>query len=185
MERFPNPAKRPCILQWWFLTLLCRAYIRVDICRYLSTLTMSLCLQKSKIQENTHKTEKTHKQTGRWSKKRYLAQLQPPINRDSNGVNRRRGFCRNYATLFCAESLKYRYIWQYLETWREPGPAQAGFTIAEQSRINREPIADFIDTFGKLNWSGLLDFELVVLIPLCYWLSLLSTVSRQARIQYK
>ena len=80
---------------------------------------------------------------------------------------------------------------QYLETWREPGPSQAGLTIAEQSRsnhesrINREPIADFIDSFWKLNWSGLLNFELVVLILLCYWPSLLNTVSRQTRIQYK
>ena len=35
-----------------------------------------------------------------------------------------------------------------VETWREPGPAQAGLTIAGQSRINRDPIADFIDIFG-------------------------------------
>ena len=43
------------------------------------------------------------------------------------------------------ESSKHCCISQYLETWREPGPTQAGLTIAEQSRINREPIADFID----------------------------------------
>ena len=83
------------------------------------------------------------------------------------------------------ESSKHCCISQYLETWREPGTTQAGLTIAEQSRINREPIADFIDIVCKLNWSGLLDFELVVLILLCYWLSLLNTVSRQTRIQYK
>ena len=83
------------------------------------------------------------------------------------------------------ESSKHCCISQYLETWREPGTTQAGLTIAEQSRINREPIADFIDIVCKFNWSGLLDFELVVLILLCYWLSLLNTVSRQTRIQYK
>ena len=65
------------------------------------------------------------------------------------------------------ESSKHCCISQYLETWREPGTTQAGLTIAEQSRINREPIADFIDIVCKLNWSGLLDFELVVLILLC------------------
>ena len=43
------------------------------------------------------------------------------------------------------ESSKHCYISKYLETWREPGPTQAGLTIAGQSRINREPIADFID----------------------------------------
>ena len=64
---------------------------------------------------------------------------QPRINRDPNGVNR--GRILSYATLFCAEN----YI--YLETWREPGLTQAGLTIAEQSRINREPITDFIDIF--------------------------------------
>ena len=36
---------------------------------------------------------------------------------------------------------------QYLKTWREPGPTQAGLAIAGQSRINREPIADFIDMY--------------------------------------
>ena len=61
------------------------------------------------------------------------------------------------------ESSKHCYISQYLKTWREPGPTQAGLAIAGQSRINREPIADFIDMFWKLIWSGLLDFELVVL----------------------
>ena len=35
---------------------------------------------------------------------------------------------------------KHCYTSQYLETWREPGPNQMGL----QSRINREPIADFI-----------------------------------------
>ena len=43
--------------------------------------------------------------------------------------------------------------------WRSQ-PAQAGLTIALQSRINREPIADFIDMFWTLKWSGLLDCEL-------------------------
>ena len=62
------------------------------------------------------------------------------------------------------ESSKHCYI--YLETLREPGLTQAGLTIAEQSRINREPITDFIDIFWKLNWFGLLDFEFVVLILL-------------------
>ena len=45
------------------------------------------------------------------------------------------------------ESSKHCYISQYLKTWREPGPTQAGLAIAGQSRINREPIADFIDMF--------------------------------------
>ena len=53
---------------------------------------------------------------------------------------------------------------RYLETWREPGPTQAGLTIAQQSRINREPIADFIDIFWKLNWSGV-----VRLWTLLFW----------------
>ena len=43
------------------------------------------------------------------------------------------------------------YVSQFLETWREPGPTQAGLTIARKSRTYREPIADFIDIFGKLN----------------------------------
>ena len=45
---------------------------------------------------------------------------------------------------------------QYLETWREPGPTQAGLTIAAQSRINREPIADFVDMFLRIEliWAG-------------------------------
>jgi hypothetical protein len=30
--------------------------------------------------------------------------------------------------------------------------------------INREPIADFIDSYWKLNRSGLLDFELLILL---------------------
>jgi len=46
-------------------------------------------------------------------------------------------------TILRRESSKHCYI----ETWREPGPSQAGLTIAEQWRINREPIADFIDIF--------------------------------------
>ena len=50
-------------------------------------------------------------------------------------------------TILRRGSSKHCYILQYLETWREPGPTQAGLTIAEQSRINREPIADFIDIF--------------------------------------
>ena len=61
---------------------------------------------------------------------------QPRTNRDPNGVNH--GRVLSYATLFCAEDRqKHCYILQYLETWHEPGPTQAGFTIAEQSRINR------------------------------------------------
>ena len=48
-------------------------------------------------------------------------------------------------TILRREPSKHCYISQYLETWREPGPTQAGLTIAGQSRINREPIADFID----------------------------------------
>ena len=76
---------------------------------------------------------------------------QPRINRDPHGVNR--GRVLSYATLFCAENRQniatacYSYISQYFETWREPGTTQAALTIAEQSRINREPIADFIDIF--------------------------------------
>ena len=35
-------------------------------------------------------------------------------------------------------------------TKRELGPTQAGLTIAQQSRINREPIANFIGSFRKL-----------------------------------
>ena len=50
-------------------------------------------------------------------------------------------------TILCRGSSKHCYILQYLETWCEPGPTQAGLTIAEQSRINREPISDFIDLF--------------------------------------
>jgi hypothetical protein len=90
-------------------------------------------------------------------------------------------------TILRRESSKHCYRSQYLEIY---GVSQAysGLTIAEQARINREPIADFIDIFWKLNESGLLDFELVVLIIvlmiLWYWLSLLNRVSRQTRIQY-
>ena len=74
---------------------------------------------------------------------------QPRINRDPNSVNR--GRVLSYATLFCAKNRRnICYISQYLETWREPGPTQAGLTIAAQSRINREPIADFVDTFLKI-----------------------------------
>ena len=50
-------------------------------------------------------------------------------------------------TILRRGSSKHCYILQCLETWREPGPTQAGLTIAEQSRINREPIADFIVIF--------------------------------------
>ena len=62
---------------------------------------------------------------------------QPRINRDPNGVNR--GRLLSYATLlFCAKNRRNMcYISQYLETWHEPGPTQAGLTIAAQSRINR------------------------------------------------
>jgi len=44
---------------------------------------------------------------------------------------------------FAQRSVKHCRISQYLETWREPGPTQ----WVSQSRINREPIADFIDIF--------------------------------------
>ena len=66
---------------------------------------------------------------------------QPQINRNPNGVNR--GRVLSYATRLYAKNRRniatYHsivYI-QYLETWREPGPTQAGLTIAAQSRINR------------------------------------------------
>ena len=59
-------------------------------------------------------------------------------------------------TIVRRESSKHCYISQYLETWREPGPTQAGLTIAAQSRINREPIADFVDIFLRIEliWAG-------------------------------
>ena len=40
-------------------------------------------------------------------------------------------------TILRRGSSKHCYILQCLETWREPGPTQAGLTIAEQSGINR------------------------------------------------
>ena len=59
---------------------------------------------------------------------------QPRINRDPNGVNR--GRVLSYATLFYAKNRR-NIATYYLETWREPGPTQAGLTIAAQSRTNR------------------------------------------------
>ena len=83
-------------------------------------------------------------------------------------------------TILRRESSKHCYISQYLETWREPGPTQAGLTIADQPRSNR----GFHPHFLKIEliwvvrlWTCCSDF-------LCYWLSLLTTVSRQIRIQY-
>jgi hypothetical protein len=67
--------------------------------------------------------------------KRYLKQLQSPINRvnrDPNGVNR--GKVLSYPTLFCAENR--RNIATLLH-----------ITVFRDMAINREPIADFIDSY--------------------------------------
>ena len=90
--------------------------------------------------------------------------------------------------ILCRESSKPCYVSQYLETWREPRPTRAGLTIARQSRTYREPIADFIDIFGKLNWYELIlvvrlltSSNSVLQILLCYRLSPLNRVSKQTR----
>ena len=47
-------------------------------------------------------------------------------------------------TILRRESSKHCYISQYLETWREPGPTQAGLTIADQPRTNRGFHRDYL-----------------------------------------
>ena len=72
----------------------------------------------------------------------YLGQLQSP--------KKTAKFLRDFSTVsiaafvVCDTSLrressksKHCYISQYLEAWREPGPTQAGLTIAGQPRTNR------------------------------------------------
>ena len=86
-------------------------------------------------------------------------------------------FCRirHYFAQRIVETLLRCYISQYLETWREPGPTQLGLTIADQSRINREPIAVFHRHFLKIESIWLLDFELccfdssLLIIGYHYW----------------
>ena len=95
------------------------------------------------------------------------------------------GFCRMrhyFAQIIVKNIAIYTcYTYHSIETWREPGPTQAGLTIAEQSRINREPIADF-NIFWKLNWSGLL-FWFFFAIGYNYWTQCLGKPEYNIRLK--
>ena len=104
----------------------------------------------------------------------YLGQLQSPkttakLFRDFSTVS-------IAAFVECDTSLcrewsksKHCYTPQYLEAWREPGPTQAGLTIADQPRTNRR----FHRHFWKIEliwvvrlWTCCSDFSLLLAITI-------------------